>query len=95
MINKKGNEAILSISARSSGRAPQTPNEFTGSRSFAPSARIASDGAEVVGPLRMTLRLGAPMVNKFQDPDTMTLTMGFLRISLPWLKKILNFNARE
>ena len=42
-----------------------------------------SGGAEVVGALRTTLLLGAPMVNKFQDPDTKTLTMSFLRISSP------------
>ena len=54
-----------------------------------------STDAEIVGALRMTLLLGAPMLNKFQDPDTKTLTMTFLRISSPWLKKILNFNARE
>ena len=33
------------------------------------------------------------MVDKFQNPDTKTLTMSFLRISSPWPKKILSFNA--
>ena len=34
-----------------------------------------SGGAEVVGALRTTLLLGAPIVNEFQDPDTKMLTM--------------------
>ena len=38
---------------------------------------------KVVGALRTTLLLGTPMVNKFQDPETETLTMSFLRISSP------------
>ena len=54
---------------------------------------VTSGGAEVVGALRTTWLLGAPVVNKFQDPETKTLTMSFLRISLPCLKKILNFNT--
>ena len=40
---------------------------------------LRSGGAEVVGDLRTTFLLGAPMVNKFQDPDTKTLPINFLR----------------
>ena len=43
----------------------------------------ASGGAEGVGALRTTLLFGAPMVKKFQNPDTKMLTMSFPRISSP------------
>ena len=53
---------------------------------------LPSGGAEVTGALRTTLPWGPPMENKFQDPDTKTLTNV---LSSPWLKKSLNFDAPE
>ena len=60
-----------------------TPHTLTHTHTHTRARAIFSGGAEVVGALRTTLLLGAPMVNKFQDPDTKALTMSFLRISPP------------